>query len=158
MNPARRRDCDSDTASEKCTNSQGTSVSSSTIRLPPSVNAAQRRRSASPITGSRNSVATATEPLRPNTSAASRKWRSLETTSCDPYWAMPAARVLALGSCVSVSSTIGLSQSSTRPMGTRATSHARQYQNVTARSGTSTKTPYVGCVSVNAPKIATTAA
>ncbi len=51
---------------------------------PPSANAAHRRRSASAASGSRSSAATATAPLRPKTSAASRKWWSTRPRAASP--------------------------------------------------------------------------
>ena len=68
--PAARRDCESDTASERCSKRNGTSIAASTASEPPSTNGAQRRRQASAASGNRISAATATAPLRANTSGA----------------------------------------------------------------------------------------
>ena len=61
---------DSDTASEKCVNRNGTSISASTASEPPSTKAAQRRRAASAASGTASRASTATEPVRPKISGA----------------------------------------------------------------------------------------
>ena len=49
--PAARRDCDSETRSEKCGKTNGRSSSASTSTMPPSTSALQRRRAASAASG-----------------------------------------------------------------------------------------------------------
>ena len=62
--PAARRDCESDTRSEKRGNTNGQSSSASTSTVPPRTNALQRRRAANAASGTRTSAATAIAPVR----------------------------------------------------------------------------------------------
>ena len=72
MNPASRRDWESETTSENGVKSHGTSVIAKTASEPPTTYAAQRRRDASTANGIRSSAATAIAPERPNTCGATQ--------------------------------------------------------------------------------------
>ena len=69
-NPAARRDCESDTASDRCSKKNGTSITASTASEPPRTNDDQRRPQARAASGTRISAATATAPFRAKTSGA----------------------------------------------------------------------------------------
>ncbi len=84
MNPAARRDCESETAFENGTNSSGISISARITTVPPSTSAPHGLRAASTATGTRTSAAIAIAPVLPGTSAASRKWCTDVTTSSPP--------------------------------------------------------------------------
>ena len=64
MKPDRRRDCESETASEKCGKTSGQSSTPSTATVAPSTSAPHRRRRAKNASGTRTSPAIAIEPFR----------------------------------------------------------------------------------------------
>ena len=78
---ARRRAWDSETAPAKCGKTNGTSRIANTASVPPSTNAAQRRRQATAASGTSTSAAIATAPRRSITSGLTRKLEAENTLS-----------------------------------------------------------------------------